>query len=73
MSEPMPFAADPDSLTPADRIRAVAALLAAGLLRIGRPLPSPTPADPPPGEKVSENSPNGLATGPEQSVTVSAG
>lgn len=69
----MPSSADPAALTPADRARELARLLAAGLRRLRRPLPAPPPAPASAGQNVSENSPNGLACGAEPSVTVSTG
>ena len=65
------FATHPVNLTPAERTRAVAALLALGLLR--RRNFGPVPTTEGPLRKVSESSRNALAVPPEQSVTVSAG
>ena len=45
MTDPHPFAAfRPVALTPADRATAVAAIVAAGLLRVFRPETFPLPA-----------------------------
>ena len=65
----MPSSTDPAALSPADRARELARLLAAGLVRLRRSLPALTSAR----QNVSKNSPNELAAGPEKSVTVDAG
>jgi hypothetical protein len=70
MSEPvLPMSLDPAGASPEARARAVAAILAAGLLRLCTPiiLPSDT------AENSSESTPNCLAESAEKSVTVSAG
>ena len=59
--------------SPGDRARAVAAILAAGLLRLRKPVaPADGPAPPPP-EILSDSRANQLAEPGEKSVTVSAG
>jgi hypothetical protein len=74
MSDPvLPMSADPARQTPETRARAVAALLAADLLRLLRagglhPLVPPEPV-----KTSRESTPNYLAVSPEKSVTVSAG
>ncbi len=64
---------DPAGLSPEARARAVATILAAGLLRLSRPATAPTSPLPEPSENPSESTPNCLADSSEQSVTVSAG
>ncbi len=74
MSEPVPpLTADPARHTPEARARAIAALLATGLVRLGSSLRRPTPPPPAPEKNVSESLPNPLAEGPDKSVTVTAG
>ena len=60
-------------LTPEERTRRVAALLATGLLRLGSTLspPDPRPIHGP--QKLPESTPNEPATGTEPSVTGHAG
>jgi len=65
------FVTDPAALTPAERTRAIAAILAVGLCR--RPILCPDPPALSRLQKVSETSPNELASAAEQSVTVSVG
>ena len=60
-------------LTPEERRRRLAALLATGLLRLGSVLKAATSPPVSHAEKPTESSPNRLAVPPEQSVTVSAG
>jgi hypothetical protein len=70
MSEPvLPMSLDPTGASPEDRARAVAAILAAGLLRLRKPVIPPSA----PTENSSESTPNCLAEPGEKSVTVSAG
>jgi hypothetical protein len=74
MSElPVPTSLDPAVLAPGDRARAVAALLAAGLLRLRAPVTTSPPEGPDTAENTSELRANRLAVPPEKSVTVSAG
>jgi hypothetical protein len=47
----------PADLSPQDRIRELARLLAAGLLRLARPLPGPERGHPPAPEKPLEKRP----------------
>jgi hypothetical protein len=68
VSVPSP-SSDPAHLSPANRARAVAAILAAGLLRLRA---SPTLPQSAP-ENVTESRANGLAVAGEKSVTVTAG
>ncbi len=64
---------DPGNDTPEDRAHAVPAILAAGLLRLRRPVgPAVGPALPPP-ENLSASLANRLAEPGEKSVTVTAG
>jgi hypothetical protein len=73
LSSGLPLSLDPADLAPEDRARAVAAILATGILRLRQPaLP---PAAPPPDtpENLSESIANRLADAGETSVTVSAG
>ena len=68
-----PMSADPATLSPEQRTRAIAALLATGLVRLGSSLlPSTSPPQPEP-EKLSESLANRLAESGDKSVTVSAG
>jgi hypothetical protein len=64
-------------LSPEERRRRLAALLATGLMRLGSTLRAPTsapPSGPPdPSKNVSESLPNQLAESGTKSVTVSAG
>ena len=69
----VPTSVDPTHLSPADRTRAVAAILAAGLLRLRRPVvPAEGPALLPP-ENLAESHANQLAEQADKSVTVTAG
>ena len=74
MTEPIfPFPPDPAGRSPEDRARAVAALLATGLVRLGSAL-IPAAAPPTaPAENVSESRANQLAVPAQKSVTVSPG
>jgi hypothetical protein len=64
---------DPANHSPADRARAVATILAAGLLRLRSPVvPAEEPARSPP-EDLSNFLANQLAKLPDKSVTVTAG
>ena len=65
----MPRHESPADLTPEERTRRVAALLATGLLRLGSAL-SPQVHGP---QKFAESTPNELATSPDKSVTGHAG
>ena len=69
----MPSITRPADLTPEQRTRRIAALLATGLLRLGSTLspPDPRPIHGP--QKLPESTPNELATTAEQSVTGHAG
>jgi hypothetical protein len=63
----------PSRCSPERRARAVAALLATGLVRLGSSLlPSTSPA-PDAHENLAESDPNRLAEGLEKSLAVSAG
>jgi hypothetical protein len=64
---------DPADCTPQERARAVAAILAAGLLRLHRPAPLATHLPPQAPENSLESRANRLAVPPEKSVTVTAG
>ena len=69
----MPSTIRPPQLTPEERARRVAALLATGLLRLGTSLTtstSPPPQDP---ENPAESGANPLAVPPRKSVTVTPG
>jgi hypothetical protein len=69
----VPSTDHPSRLTPEERARRVAALLATGLLRIGTALLRATsPADTTT-ENPSESGANPLAVSPEKSVTVTPG
>jgi hypothetical protein len=71
---PVPsMSSDPAALSPEQRARAVAALLATGLVRLGSsllPLPSAPPSI---SETPSKSDANRLAEARDKSVTVSAG
>jgi len=69
----MPSTSHPCQLTPEERGRRVAALLATGLLRLGSSLPQPTSPPPPAPENPPESGANPLAVPPEKSVTVTPG
>jgi hypothetical protein len=60
-------------LTPEDRRRQVASLLATGLLRLGSALRAPALPSQPPPENLPESRANQLAVAGGKSVTVSAG
>ena len=65
----MPSTRDPSTLTPDERTRELTRLLATGLVRLGSDLLA-SPIDPPlTSEKPSESAANGLAAGPQKSVT----
>ena len=68
-----PMSADPATLSPEQRTRAIAALLATGLVRLGSTLVPPTSPPPDTTGNLSESTPNCLAEPGEKSVTVSAG
>jgi hypothetical protein len=69
----MPFNNRAIPLTPEERRRRLAALLATGLLRLGSALRSPPSPSPDSPEKPSESSTNQLADSADKSVTVSPG
>ena len=74
MTEPvLPMSADPARHTPEARARAVAAILATGLLRLRTPVTTPSSPQPDSPENSSESAPNCLAESGQKSVTVSAG
>jgi len=74
MTQPvLSMSADPTLHTPEERARAVAAILAAGLLRLCRPVSTPASPPPSPPENLSESLPNQLADSGGKSVTVTAG
>jgi hypothetical protein len=74
MSAPtLPVFTDPAGHPPEDRARAVAAILAAGLLRLRRPPIGPESTPTSAGQNLPESAPNQLAVPPGQSVTVHAG
>jgi hypothetical protein len=67
------MSSDPADLSSEDRARTVAAILAAGLVRLRKPvvlLTSPPPLGP---ENLSESLANRLAVSGDKSVTVTAG
>ena len=66
------YLSDPAQLSPADQRRELAAVLAAGLLRLRRPAAGAEPPVHGP-QKLPESTPNELATAAEQSVTGHAG
>jgi hypothetical protein len=73
MPPPIPAFTDPADHSTEDRTRAVGAILAAGLLRLARPV---TPPETPPTsatQKSLESAPNWLAVPADPSVTVHAG
>ena len=65
----MPPLLDPADLSPEDRFRELAALLATALARLPRPIPVTLP----PSKLLREKSRNELAVSAEKSVTVHAG
>jgi hypothetical protein len=69
----MPSSRQQSLLTPEERRRRLAALLATGLVRLGVTLRPPTPPPPSPSENLPESRANQLAVAGEKSVTVSAG
>ncbi|WP_082839729.1 hypothetical protein [Gemmata sp. SH-PL17] len=69
----MPSTRNPATLTPNERTRELARLLATGLVRLGSELLAPPNGTLPISEKSAESSPNGLAVVPQKSVTVTAG
>jgi hypothetical protein len=69
----MPSTTHPSQLTPEERARRVAALLATGLLRLGNSLTTPASPPPPAPEKLPESTANPLAVSPVTSVTVTPG
>jgi len=69
----LPLFTDPADYSPEERSRAVAALLAAGLLRRRRPLLEPMSAPVPGAENDQDSPPNQVDVPSEQSVTVHAG
>jgi hypothetical protein len=74
MTERLPSASvDPSLLSPEQRARAVAVLLATGLVRLGSSLVSPTSPPPEAPENLPGSDPNRLALSGTTSVTVTAG
>jgi len=69
----MPSSIHPSQLTPEERTRRLAALLATGLIRLGTTLIPPTSPPAPAPENPPEYTPNQLAVSGEKSVTVHAG
>jgi hypothetical protein len=69
----LPLFTDPAGHSPDERARAVAAILAAGLLRLNRPVIPPEPLPTAAPQKSPESLANHLAVPAEQSVTVHAG
>lgn len=69
----MPSPLHPSQLTPEERRRRLAALLATGLLRLGTALDAPTSGPQETSENSTESSANQLDDAAEKSVTVSAG
>jgi hypothetical protein len=65
----LPMSLDPAGVSPEARARAVAAILAAGLLRLRKPIILPSDTT----ENRSKSTANCLAESGEKSVTVSAG
>ncbi len=70
---PLPPLTDPAAIPPEEQLRAVAAVLAAGLLRLPRPLLPPEAGLTSARQKSLESLPNELALPPDKSVTVHAG
>ncbi len=68
-----PSAIDPVELSPDARTSALATILAAGLLRLRRPIISPEIPLERASEDSSESAPNRLAVSAETSVTVHGG
>ena len=69
----MPSPTDPSRLTPEERARRLAALLATGVLRLGNSLTTPAHPPPPAPENPPESGANPLAVPPRKSVTVTPG
>jgi hypothetical protein len=69
----LPLFTDPTEATPEERTRAVAAILAAGLLRFRTPLVTPASSPTPSPQKSPESLANELALRAETSVTVTPG
>ncbi|MBP3954877.1 hypothetical protein J8F10_06220 [Gemmata sp. G18] len=69
----MPSTRNPASLTPEERTRELARLLATGLVRLGSDLLAPASSPPSAPEESSESAANGLAVVPQKSVTVTGG
>ena len=67
----MPSTNHPARLTPEERRRRLAALLATGLVRLGKALVPPTSAADNTPENLPESVPNQLAESGQKSVTVS--
>src|SRR5262249_18450641 len=67
------FSTDPADLSPEERARAVAAILAAGLLRLRTPIISQESPSILPSENSRKRLANELALAPDKSVTVHAG
>ena len=65
----MPRHDRPALLTPDERTRRIAALLATGLLRLGNALPQPEALPFHAPQKLPDSTSNELATSPERSVT----
>jgi hypothetical protein len=69
----MHLSLDLSNLTPDERFREVARLLAVGLLRLRKPVISPKSEQNPTGKTFSESPTNHLAVLPQKSVTVHGG
>ena len=69
----MPSTRNPASLTPDERARELARLLATGLVRLGTSLLAPAPLNPADLENSVNSTANGLAEGPGKSVTGTGG
>lgn len=69
----MPSTRNPASLSPDERARELARLLATGLVRLGTSLLAPVDLTPAGAEEPSNSGTNGLAAGPEKSVTGTGG
>ncbi len=69
----MPSSLDSTSLSPDERFRELARLLATGVLRLARPVIAPETAPDPAAKTLPESSANHLAVLPTKSVTVHAG
>ncbi len=69
----MPSSLDPVTLTPEERSRELARIIATGLLRLARPIIPAVPATFPLAEIPGKSRPNELAVSLRKSVTVHAG